>query len=118
MLVIRLMTREAFMFWNKKEDDGSVELRERRWEYFTDDFYIWRKYRRPNGTTSTLCGRIRWYNRWFIKLMNRNKPRDTRTVQQIMNDGGIIQASIPGSNVVHVNTELIQKMKHEGRWKE
>lgn len=98
-----------------KNAEGRVEIRERRWEYIGNDMYIKRDYRNADGSASTTIGSIRWYNRWFIKFMNRNKHRRKRTLQQIMDEGGIVRMSSPGSNITYVNTKLIQKHRQEER---
>jgi hypothetical protein len=46
--------------------------------------------------------------------MNRNKPRDTRTLQQMMNDCGILRMSSPQLGVDIINFDLINKRKESG----
>ncbi|MCR5728683.1 MAG: hypothetical protein K6G24_14620 [Lachnospiraceae bacterium] len=95
------------MFWNRNDD--MVEIRERRWEAIDDDEFVYRAYRCSTGSLIVDYRKIRWYNRWFIKLKNRNRPKDKRTMQQFMRDAGIVSVSSPQLGVHIINTELAKK---------
>ena len=109
------LTGGMVMFGRNKD---WVELKERRWEYFGKDSFIRHEYRRSNGAYITDLGKLRWYNRWFIKLMNRNRPKDNRTMQQMMNDYGIVSVKSPQLGVDITNLELARKKLEEKKQSE
>ena len=86
-----------------------VEIKESRWDYFGTDSFIRHEYRYPDGSYVYSTGKLHWYNRWFVKLMNRNKPKDTRTIQEYMRDAGIVRATLVGSNVTYINMEYMKE---------
>lgn len=99
--------------FGRRED--MTEIRERRWEMTGDDEYIRRAYRCSTGSLQVDYRKIRWYNRWFIKYKNRNRPKDNRTMQQFMRDAGIVRVSSPQLGVDIVNFELAKKKREEGK---
>ena len=107
---------EVYVMFGRNKD--MVEIKENRWAYFGDDAFIRRSYRTSSGSLLEDYGKLRWYNRWFIKLMNRNRPKDNRTMQQMMNDYGIVSVKSPQLGVNITNLELARKKLEEKKQSE